>query len=278
MTSRRNHYLQISLFGLILILLSLLFIMPFYLIVINSFKTFRDIMLDTAAFPKTIYWGNYTEAWKVLNYPRSFLNSFVITVLSNIGVLIISSMAAYRLVRYPTRFNRFIFIMFLSAMIIPFQSIMIPLVKVASTLDLTNSIPGLIICYYGFGVSFPVFLFHGFIKNVPREIEESAIIDGCGQFRLFWLIVFPLIKSASVTVLILNTLWFWNDYLLPLLILQKKDLRTIPLAASFFFSKYNKQWDLGLAGLVMSIIPIIIFFIVMQKHIIKGITTGSVKG
>lgn len=163
-------------------------------------------------------------------------------------------------------------------MVIPFQSIMIPLVRVASELNLMDSRTGLIICYFGFGVSLNVFLYHGFIKSIPKEIEESATVDGCTPYGVFWKIIFPLLKPMSVTVILLNSLWIWNDFLLPLLVLNSPDLRTIPLATFAFFGQYTKQWDLALAALVLGVIPIILFFLSMQKYIIEGITAGSVKG
>jgi raffinose/stachyose/melibiose transport system permease protein len=162
-------------------------------------------------------------------------------------------------------------------MVIPFQTVMIPLMKLGGALNITNSIPGLIMMYFGFGVPLSLFLYHGFVKTVPREIEESALIDGCSQFGVFWRIVFPLLKPITVTVVILNTLWIWNDFLLPLLVLQDPELRTIPLATSSFFAQYTKQWDMGLAALVLGITPVIIFFLFLQKHIIKGIASGSIK-
>jgi raffinose/stachyose/melibiose transport system permease protein len=166
---------------------------------------------------------------------------------------------------------------FVAAMVIPFQSIMIPLVKVAGNLNLLNSIWGIVIMYLGFGSGMTIFLYHGFIKGIPVELEEAAIIDGCSRLGVFWRIVFPLLKPITVTVVILNSLWIWNDFLLPSLVLQDPELRTIPLATFFFFGQYTKQWDLALAALVISIIPLLIFFFAMQKHIVKGITSGSIK-
>jgi raffinose/stachyose/melibiose transport system permease protein len=154
---------------------------------------------------------------------------------------------------------------------------MIPLVKTAGNFGLLNSIWGLVIMYLGFGSGMTIFLYHGFIKGIPVELEEAAIIDGCSPLGVFWRIVFPLLKPITATVMILNSLWIWNDYLLPSLVLQDPGLRTIPLATFFFFGQYTKQWDLALAGLVLSIIPLVIFFFSMQKHIIKGITSGSIK-
>ncbi|WP_113930446.1 carbohydrate ABC transporter permease [Bacillus sp. P14.5] len=264
-------------FEIIGIIVGLIFLVPFYFVLINSVKPFAAILIDAAAWPEEFLFSNYAKVWDIINFPRAFWNSLVITVFSNIGLVIISSMAAWKMVRTPGRFSKILFVIFVSAMVIPFQTVMIPLMKLGGALQLTNSIPGLIIMYFGFGVPLSLFLFHGFVKTVPIEIEESAMIDGCSQFGVFWRIVFPLLKPITVTVIILNTLWIWNDYLLPLLVLQDAELRTIPLAASSFFAQYTKQWDMGLAALVLGITPVIIFFLFLQKHIIKGIASGSIK-
>jgi raffinose/stachyose/melibiose transport system permease protein len=259
------------------IALGILFLIPFYFVFINSVKPFAAILIDAAAWPEEFMFSNYAKVWDIINFPRAFWNSVIITVASNIGLVIISSMAAWKMVRTPGKFSKILFVIFVSAMVIPFQTVMIPLMKLGGALNLTNSIPGLVIMYFGFGVPLSLFLFHGFVKTVPVEIEESAMIDGCSQFGVFWRIVFPLLKPITVTVIILNTLWIWNDYLLPLLVLQDGELRTIPLAASSFFAQYTKQWDMGLAALVLGIAPIIVFFLFLQKHIIKGIASGSIK-
>ncbi len=259
------------------ILLAIIFLIPFYFVLINSVKGFAEILIDAASWPKEVLFSNYTKVWEVINFPRAFWNSLIITVLSNIGLVLISSMAAWKMVRTPGKVSRFLFILFIAAMVIPFQTVMIPLMKVGGTLGIMNSIPGLVVMYFGFGVPLSLFLYHGFVKTIPFEIEESARIDGCSQFGVFWRIVFPLLKPITVTVIILNTLWIWNDYLLPLLVLQDAELRTIPLATSSFFAQYTKQWDMGLAALVLGITPVVIFFIFLQKHIIKGIASGSIK-
>ena len=264
---------------IIAIILGLLFLIPFYFVLVNSVKSFADILLNAASWPKAYVWHNFSKAWNIINFPHAFLNSFLITVISNAGIVLISSMAAYRIVRHPSKANNFLFGMFVASMVIPFQSIMIPLVKVvARYLHLYNSIAGLVICYFGFWVSLSIFLYHGFIKSIPREIEESAVVDGCTPYGVFWKIVFPLMKPMTVTIIILNSLWIWNDFLLPLLIIGKAELRTIPLATAAFFAQYTKQWDLALASLIMGVTPIIIFFLSLQKYIIQGITAGSVKG
>lgn len=259
------------------ILIAIIFLIPFYFVIINSVKSFSEILIDAAALPTEILFSNYAKVWEIIQFPRAFWNSLIITVLSNIGIVVISSMAAWKMVRTPGKFSKILFVLIVSAMVIPFQTVMIPLMKLGGALNLINSIPGIVIMYFGFGVPLSLFLYHGFVKTVPVEIEEAARIDGCSQFGVFWRIVFPLLKPITVTVVILNTLWIWNDYLLPLLVLQTAELRTIPLATSSFFAQYTKQWDMGLAALMLGIAPIIIFFLFLQRHIIKGIAAGSVK-
>lgn len=258
------------------LLLGLIFLVPFYYVVSNSLKSFGEILTNTSALPSVLQFQNYVNAFETMNYLNAFKNSLIITVVSNAVLVIFCSMAAYMLVRTKKIISNVIFMIFVAAMVIPFQSIMIPLVKVAGSLGL-NGIWGLIIMYLGFGSGMPIFLYHGFIKGIPVELEEAAIIDGCSTFGLFWRIVFPLLKPITVTVVILNSLWIWNDFLLPSLVLQDPNSRTIPLETFFFFGQYTKQWDMALAALVMSIIPLLIFFFAMQKHIIKGITSGSIK-
>ncbi|WP_418789196.1 carbohydrate ABC transporter permease [Paenibacillus agilis] len=261
-----------------MILMGLLFLVPFYFLLVNSVKSFGDLLSNAASWPTTFEWGNYQRAWEITEFPKAFMNSLVITVVSILLIALISSMAAYRMVRHNSRFNKVLFMIFVAAMVIPFQSVMIPLVKVTGWLDLANTRTGLIICYLGFGAPLSIFLFHGFIKSVPLEVEEAAVVDGCTPYSVYWKIVFPLLKPMLVTVIILNSLWIWNDYLLPSLMLQSDALHTIPIATFALFGQYTKQWDLALPALTLGILPIIIFFLAMQKYIIEGITAGSVKG
>ena len=235
-------------------------------------------MTETAAWPRDFVWELYARL-EVMNYPFAFMNSLVVTLSAIAGIVILSAMAAYHMVRYPHALNKLLFALFVSAMVIPFQSIMIPLMKVTSHLGLLNSRWGLVCAYFGFGVSLAIFLFHGFVKSIPREIEESAVVDGCTPYGVFWRIVFPLLQPMIATVVILNALWIWNDFLLPFLMVNSTPtMRTIPLSTFALFGEYTKQWDLAMAALVMGIAPIIIFFLALQKRIIEGITSGSVKG
>ncbi|MFE0556317.1 carbohydrate ABC transporter permease [Paenibacillus sp. NPDC058910] len=263
---------------IVMVIIALIFLAPFYFLLVNSVKSLGDIMVDAANWPTAFHFDNYSKAWEMTRFPEAFVNSVIITVISNLIIALLSAMAAYRMVRSNTRFNQIVFMLFVSAMVIPFQSIMIPLLQVINFLGVNNSIVGLILSYLGLGIPLSVFLFHGFVKGIPLEIEEAATVDGASPFRVFGRIVLPMLKPMMVTVIILNCLWVWNDYLLPSLILQSPELRTIPLATFAFFGQYSKQWDLALPALVLGITPIIIFFLSLQKYIVEGVAAGSVKG
>lgn len=262
----------------VMIIVGLVFLAPFYFLLVNSVKPFSEIMTNSASWPQVFNWENYSRAWKLTRFPQAFSNSMIITVVTVVLTALISAMGAYRMVRANTRFNRVLFMFFVAAMVIPFQSIMIPLLKVVNVLGVNNSMYGLIMCYLGLGAPLSLFLFHGFIKAIPLEIEEAATVDGCNPITVFFRIVLPLLKPMLMTVIILNCLWVWNDYLLPSLILQKPDMRTIPLATFAFFGQYTKQWDLALPALVLGIAPIVAFFLLLQRYIVEGVAAGSVKG
>jgi raffinose/stachyose/melibiose transport system permease protein len=270
----KNFILEIA-----AILLAIIFLSPFYLVLSNSVKSLKEILLDAASIPAIFHWDNYSKVWDAIDFPQAFWNSLSITVLSVIFIVLFSSMAAYQIVRRPSRFNSFVFLLLVSAMIIPFQSLMLQLVRVTSILELRGELYGIVACYLGFGMPLSVFLFHGFIKSVPYELEEAATVDGSNPYGVFFKIVFPLLLPIIVTVIILNTLWIWNDYLLPVLVIGgNKDLTTLPVAVTKFFGQYTKKWDLALAGLVMAITPILLFFLSLQRYIVEGVTTGSIKG
>jgi len=258
------------------ILLGLLWLSPFYLMIVNSLKTKKEIFSDTLGLPKGFDFSNYTEAFTRLNFIPTFLNSLLITVVS-VGVIIIfSSMAAYALSRNKSKVSTIIFFIFVAAMLIPFQSVMIPLVTIFGKADMLNRY-GLIFMYLGFGSSLSIFLYHGTLNGIPKDLDEAATIDGANKFQVFWYVIFPMLKPITVTVGILNTIWIWNDYLLPSLVINQEGMETIPLKMFFFFGEYTKQWHLALAGLTIAIIPVIIGYFFAQRQIIKGITDGSVK-
>lgn len=261
---------------IVLILLGILFIAPILILLNSSFKTLPEIYIDVLALPKQFSFNNYAKAIQQLDFFTSFTNSFVITLSSVILILITSSMAAWVLVRYKNRWSNFFFVLFSAALLIPFQCVMLPLIDMMSNIGLMNR-PGLVFMYVGFGSSMSIILFHGFIKNVPLELEEAATIDGCGMFRCFFSIVLPLLKGIFVTVATINIMWIWNDFLLPQLTINKAGWQTIPLKTYMFFGQFTKKWDLATAGLILGMIPIMIFYLLAQKYIVQGVTDGAIK-
>jgi raffinose/stachyose/melibiose transport system permease protein len=270
------------------IALFLLFLFPFFIVVVNAAKTPSQITQSPLTLP--VDWmkilANAGNIWTSVNvqYSSSFVSSVIITAASLILLNILSSQAAWVLVRTKTKLSTGIFITFVAAMVIPFQIVMFPLltwfreIAALTGVRLLRSYLGIILAYIGFGMSQSIFLFHGFIKSIPLELEEAATIDGCRSAQTFYRIVFPILKPIHATVLVLNGIWIWNDYLLPLLILGKGNkVMTIPLAVSNFAGAYVKQWDLILTAILMAMIPIVILFLVAQKFIIKGMVAGSIK-
>ncbi len=276
-TSSRYTW-RLLLVELVSVIVALLFLVPFYYILVNSFKSYKDILLDPSALPTELLFGNYRTAWERMHYIQSFGNSLLITVLSIAGILLISSMGAYRISRFPTRFNRFIFTLAIASMIIPFQVLMIPLVKMLQSFKLIGSPIGVILSYFGFFFAFSAFLLHGFLQSVPREVEEAGIVDGCSQTGVFFRIVAPLLRPIFATLIILHTLAIWNDFLLPYIVLTDRTYWTIPLHIYQFFGEYTKEWNYALPVLVLGITPMVVFFIFLQKHIVQGIASGAVKG
>lgn len=261
----------------IAVFIALIYIFPIYVLVINSFKDLKSIYTDITGLPSSFSLANYMDAFGRLDYIRSFLNSLLITGCGTFCIVFFSSMSAWVLARSRTRLANVIFMVFAGSMIIPFQCVMLPLVTEMGKLNMLNR-HGLVFMNTGFASGFAIMLFHGFIKNVPVELEEAAAIDGCPRARCFFVIVMPLMKSIYVTVAILNVMTLWNDYLLPSLTINKGGMQTLPLKTYLFFGQFAKRWDLGTAGLVMVMIPIVIFYILCQKQIIKGVTEGAMKG
>lgn len=269
--------MKLRILELVGLMIALLFLSPMYIILINSFKTKKEIFLNTIKLPDTFMFDNYFNAVKQMEFLKVLTNSLTITGLSIAIIVICTSMAAWVLVRTKTKTSSLIFFLFVAAMLIPFQSVMLPLMSLLGNIGLLNSRAGIVIAYLGFGSSLSIFLYHGFIKSIPITLEEAAIIEGCNEWQVFWKVVFPLLKPTTVTVAIHNVIWIWNDYLLPSLMLTTKDLRTVPLATFYFFGQYTKEWHLAMAALTLSIIPVIIFYFFAQKQIIKGVTAGSGK-
>ncbi|MGX7210171.1 carbohydrate ABC transporter permease [Enterococcus innesii] len=273
---QKKKKLQHSLLIVSGLLLVCLWFYPFFLIVINSFKTKAEIFQSTLSLPGGLSFENYLEALEKLDFIRSLMNSLLITVGSLILVVFVSSMAAYALSRNTSRLSSVLYFVVAIGLLIPFQGIMIPLISLFGRMNLLNQ-PGLMIMYLGLAVSMSTFLYYGALRGIPRSLDEAAIIDGANTFQIYWKVILPLLKPTTVTVIVLNTLWFWNDYLLPSLSINKAGMYTIPLRMFYFFGEFNKQWHLALAALVIVVLPIILLFVALQKHVVKGISDGAVK-
>ena len=276
--SQRNKNLLTVLFAVI----AILYVMPIVIVLINSFKSNSGINTQTFALPnaetfmgfdnyiKGVTFGNY-NFWKCVEY------SFTITILSTALIILCTSMAAWYISRVNSRFCKLVYYVCVFSMVVPFQMVMFTLAKTADTLKLNTpwTIP---VIYLGFGAGLAVFMFVGFVKSMPIEIEEAAAIDACGPLRTFFLVVFPMLKPTMISVGVLETMWVWNDYLLPYLVLGK-DYRTIPIHIQYLKGSYGSV-DMGatMALILLSTLPIIIFYISCQKYIIKGVAAGAVKG
>jgi raffinose/stachyose/melibiose transport system permease protein len=252
--------------------------MPFYITFFGSFKSFQEIFMNVFGLPEVWTFDNYVNVVDRIDFVTAFRNSLIITVFSVIGVVLISSMAAYRIARVNIRMHKVLYFAFVASMVVPFPAIMLPLVSTISTLGLFNTHVGVILSYLGLGTAFATVLYCGFLKTIPMEIEEAAAVDGCSTPRIYLSIVMPMLKPTTATIVVLNTIWFWNDFLLPAILLTRGHMRTIPLAISFLFDQFHSRWDLAMAAVIMCIIPVIIVFLVFQKYIVTGIAAGAVKG
>lgn len=273
-----KHTVRDRLFVIFKILVTLLVISPFYIAIIYSVKSKPEMVSNRLAFPETIHWDNFTRAIETSNFGLAMKNSLVTTVASVCIITLICTMAAYIIARKNNKFYNGIYYIFVGAMIIPFQSIMTPLYIDMTKWKLLNTLSGFVMAKIGFQVAFTVLLVSGFVKSIPKELEEAAAIDGAGIYSIFFRIVFPLMKPIILTSVVLNTLNVWNDFQMSLTLLQKKMVRNIPLTQYFFFGENSIELGLAFALFILSMIPILILYLSLQKYIIGGITSGAVKG
>ncbi len=261
-----------------LILLLLFWLFPLFMALLNSFKSNSELLTNVIALPEALNFDNYSRTIKKMNYLHSFLNTASLTILGVGMMILFSAMAGWRLCRTKTKLSSAIFALFVFSMLIPFNSIMIPLYKVILALHIKNSLIGLSFVYAGFGVSMAIFLYHGFVKGIPFELEEAAAIDGCSKLRTFIFIILPMLKPVTVAIGISNVLWVWNDFLLPLIVLSDNKKYTLLLSTNILFGQYSSDWSAILSALILSAIPVIVFYGVFQKQILKGIGEGALKG
>lgn len=276
---RSKFNIRLFILEVFMILLGLVFIYPVFIMLINSVKPFREVIINVIALPSKLEFANYTYVINKINVLNLLKNNVIITATGIFGIILFSSMAAYIISRRSTKITRLCYMICIIPMLVPFQTIMITLLKVAKTLNLSDSLLGLGVQYWGFGIPMAVFIYSGFIRTVPREIDESAMIDGASTIRAFFQIIFPLLKTVTATIVVLDVMWIWNDFLLPLLMVDSSpDTKTLTLAAYSFVGQYNTQWHYAMTAMVLTVAPSIIFFIVMQKDIVKGVVAGAVKG
>lgn len=276
---KTKRYIASALFGVA----ALFFISPVFIVLMNSFKSKTGISASPFSFPTKedfIGFGNYIKGITFGNYPfvLSALYSFIITVGSVFLILLCTSMCAWYLARRNAWWCKALYLAFVFSMIVPFQMVMYTLSSTADTLRLNTpfTIP---LLYLGFGAGLAVFIFTGFVKGMPLALEEAAAIDGCGTYRTFFGVVLPILRPSMISVGILETMWVWNDYLLPYLVLDLKVYKTIPIHIQYLNGSYG-QTDIGaiMALIVLSLIPVVVFYFTCQKYIVKGVMAGSVKG
>ena len=276
---RRSHTVLTVVFAII----AIAYLYPIFIVLVNSLKTNASINLDTFAFPtKDTFMGfeNYIKGMTFGNYPfyKSVEYSLMITLLSAALILICTSMAAWYISRVDSTICRVVYYLCVFSMVVPFQMVMFTLAKTADTLNLNKpwTIP---VVYLGFGAGLAVFMFTGFVKSIPRSIEEAAVIDGCTPLQTFFQVVLPMMKPTFISVGVLEIMWVWNDYLLPYLVLDINEFRTIPIHIQYLRGSYGSV-DMGatMALILLSIVPVVIFYLCCQKYIIKGVAAGAVKG
>jgi raffinose/stachyose/melibiose transport system permease protein len=286
--SNRNSNLSGSDFGnkmgsslifIVLLIGAIFTLFPVYMGVLNSLKSEGDMLNNILSIPAHFEFGNYPDAFHKIHFWRSFWNTVTVVIIGLTGIIVFASMAGYKLSRAQGKLSGFLFGLFVMSTLIPFHSIMITLVRISKNLHVQGSTLGLGLIYIGLGVSTAIFLYSGFVKSIPRELDEAAVIDGCGEFKLFFVIILPLLLPITATIAILNALWMWNDFLLPILMLTNSDHYTLLLSTNMLFGQYgNNDWSAILASLVLSMLPVIILYLLLQKYILTGIADGAIKG
>lgn len=255
------------------------FSFPILLAVLTSLKTEQEISLSVLSLPERLQFTNYLDAMEKSGFSRSLLNSCIVTFPSVVLIVLCASLGGYTIARNSSvnRFFKCLDKVYLGSLMIPFQILMIPVYKMFKTLQLQNSLFGMILILTGMSVAYATFLYVGFVKSIPRELEDAAMIDGCGPYKTFFLVVFPLLKPITATVAALHVMWLWNDFNVALILLQKEEVRTLTVKQYYFFGQYTAKYGMAFAASILSMLPVMIFFILAQKYLIEGIAAGAVK-
>jgi len=271
--SKKNIVMSILLW-----LIALIHVYPIFVILISSVKSQAEIAVNPFGIPKNITFKYFAQAFNKMHYLQSVCNTVLIAIISVAVVLLVSAMAGYAIARKNTHFYKSIYMLFLAGLIVPFQMIMIPLYKTMMGTKLISTYQGMIIYYIATLAPFSIFLLVGFVRTVPKELEEAALIDGCGIYKTFFKIVFPLLTPSLTTLAVLNVFTVWNDFLAPMLYLQKSSMMTLTVQLSSFRGMYFNNWSLIFTGVCLIVAPMLLVYIFSQKYIISGITAGAVKG
>lgn len=265
--------------GLLTCMVLIFFLFPIGISILTSFKTPMEIAESVLALPKELNIQNYIDGIEKSNFTRSLLNSIIVTVPGVIMITLFSAMGGYSIARYSKQSKIIAFMdkLYLSSLMIPFQVIMIPVYRMFKNLGMMNSLGGMILMLTGISIAYSTFLTVGFVKSIPKELEEAALIDGCGPYRSFFLVVFPMMKPIVSTVAALHVMWLWNDFNVAVILLQNDMVRTLTVKQYYFFGEYFSRYGVAFAIAILCMLPIMIFFISMQKYLVEGITAGAVK-
>ncbi len=259
--------------------MAIIFFAPFFISVLLSIKSKQETSKSILAFPEIIHLENYIEAMEKANILLSMKNSLIVTLGSVLIVILVAAMAGYGIARrYHNKWFRMYETVLMGAMMVPFQTLMIPIYRMFKMMGLLNTLSGAVILIAGFNLPFAIIMFIGFIRTLPYELEEAAFMEGCGKVKIFFRIIFPLLKPITATIVVLDALWAWNEFNVSLLVLQKANVKTIPIQQYVFFGEHSANYNMAFAAAVISMIPITLFFIISQRHIVEGMTAGAVKG
>lgn len=277
MTKKKKKKLGAVIGEIIMLAVCVIMLIPFYYLVVNTFKTPQEMSSAPLALPTHVTFDNYKKAFASMDFARSFTNSLFITVVSVTLIVLLGAMAAYPIARRKHKMYKGILLYFLLGYMVPAQTIMIPLYLLLQKMHLLNSVAGLILIYSSW-CNFAMFLYQGFFKNLPEDVEEAAMIDGCTPWQSFWLIVLPMLKPITTTIVIFEVMWVWNDFLYPYLFLSSNKAFTLVMQVYKGVGQFSNDWAMMLSTMVLVLIPVVIFYLIMQKNIVAGITSGAVKG
>jgi raffinose/stachyose/melibiose transport system permease protein len=262
---------------ILLAALAFLNLYPIAIMALSSFKSTREIFMKPFDLPAVWKWKNYANAWERANFAGYFKNSIIVTVLSIAAIILVSSMAAYVIARFEFKFRKILYLYLIAGLALPTRLAIIPIFLLIRSINLQDTLAALVMVYTAGGIAFSMFLLVNFFKKLPRDLEDSARIDGAGPFRIYWQVDLPLLKPALVTVAMFNFIDVWNDFFFPLILLSSKAHKTIPLGLQAFFGEYTVEWDLLFAALNISVLPVLLVFVILSKQFIAGLTEGALK-